>query len=299
MNQLIKATRIFSAALPSAEAMREHLANEAFSDPLGTQLSSCGFVPMEQGTYVADFPGGYAFRFRFAQKVIPGSIVKQALADACTEIEQSEGRKPGKKEKAEVKARLIEEMALQAFVKTTDVIAYFRSTTNHLFVPTLSSNIGDKLMTKLVFAVESLKTETIHVSEVTQGLTARLKKWLDEADDDAFGAFYPVNEVDLEQEERSVKVKMTGLQQAHRTLTSSLGQGFAVKSIGLSLYGDEFKLTSDFKLRSINFAEPEPADENDFEPTFEAQAFFEVEHLGLIIDQLVQLFSYKEDVQVP
>lgn len=298
MTQLIKATRIFAAALPSAEAMREHLANEYFVEPRPTDLATSGFVHMDQGTFVTEFPGGYAFKFRLAQKVIPASVIKQAIADACKVIEETTGRKPGKKEKREIKETLIVELSAQAFVRTTDVICYFRTATNHLLVPTLSKAVGDRLMSKLVTAVETVKTETIHVSNVTQGLTARLAKFLNEGEDSAFGEFYPVNEVDLEQDSRSVRVKMTGLQQAHKALTSSLAQGFAVNAIGLSLNGDEFKLTHDFKLRSIVLAETEDVDENDFEPTFEAQAFMEVGHIGLIVDALVEMFSYQEDVQV-
>lgn len=299
MTQLIKATRIFSAALPSAEAMREHLAAEPFAEPLALQLSTCGFVEMEQGTYITEFPGGYAFKFRHAQKVIPASVIKQAMADAVREIETETGRKPGKKEKQEIKEGIIAEFSAQAFVRAVDVIAYFRTNTNHLLVPTLSKTIGDKLMTKLVLAVESVKTETIHVSNVTQGLTARLKKWLDDGDDDAFGDFYPVNEVDLEQEDRKVKVKMSSLQQARIALESSLGQGFGVNAIGLSLDGDEFKLTDDFKLRAIRLAESDQEVQPEQEPTFEAQAAIEVDRIGMVVDKLVEMFSYQEDVQVP
>lgn len=300
MTQLIKATRIFTAALPSAETMREHLATETFAEPLGTQLSTSGFVPMEQGTFVTEFPGGYAFRFRFAQKVIPASVIKQAVADECAKVEADTGRKPGKKEKREIKEHVITTLSAQAFVRNTDVIAYFRTATNHLLVPTLSKTIGDKLMTQLVIAVETVKTETIHVSNVTQGLTARLKKWLDD-EDCPFGDFYPVNEVDLEQENRSVRVKMVALQSARAAMESSLAQGFAVNAIGLSLNGDEFKLTHDFKLRSIVLAEDVDmdAEENaDKEATFRADAAIEVDRIGLIVDALVEMFSYQEDVQV-
>lgn len=293
MTQLIKATRIFNAALPSAEAMRGHLANEAFAEPLATQLTTCGFVPMEQGTYVTEFPGGYAFRFRIAQKVLPASVIKDALASEIKAIEADTGRKPGKNEKREIKENIIEDLAQQAFVRYTDVIAYFRQETNHLFVPTLSKAVGDKLMTKLVAAVESVKTETIHVSNVTQGLTARLTHWLT-GDEGAFGEFYPVNEAEMKQDTRSVKVKMTGLQQARSALMAALAQEFAVSSIGLSLDGDEFKLTDDFKLRSINLLDPEQGEQLEEEPTFEAQAGIEVDSIGLIVDQLVEMFSYKE-----
>ena len=284
--------------------MREHLPHEVFNEPLPTELSTCGFVPMEQGTFVTEFPGGYAFRFRLAQKVIPGSVVKQAVADECAKIEQDTGRKPGKKEKREIKESTIADFAAQAFVRTTDVICYFRIATNQLLVPTFGKAIGDKLMSKLVMAVESVKTETIHVSNVTQGLTARLKKWLDDGDDDAFGAFYPVNEVDLDQDERSVRVKMSALQQARGTLTSSLSQGFYVNAVGLTLDGDEFKLTHDFKLRAIRLADPEEmlTEETEGEPGFEAQAAIEVDRIGLIVDALVEMFQYDEeqkDVPVP
>lgn len=300
MTQLIKATRIFTAALPSAEALRGHLASEAFAEPGAFALASYGFVPMDQGTFVTEFPGGYAFKFRYAQKVIPGSIIKQAMADAVREIENETGRKPGKKEKAEIKERIITEFSAQAFVRTTDVICYFRSATNHLLVPTLSKTIGDRLMTKLVFAVESLKTETIHVSNVTQGLTARLKKWLDD-EDNSFGEFYPVNEVDLEQEHRSVRVKMAALQSARATMESSLDQQFSVSAIGLSLGVDEFKFTHDFKLRAIKLADPDEVsnEETEGEPGFEAQAAIEVDRIGLIVDALVEMFLPEQDVQVP
>jgi len=299
VNQLIKATRVFVAHLPSADAMREHLANEAFTEPLSTQLSTCGFVPMEQGTLVSAFPGGYAFRFRFAQKVLPGSVIKQAVADECAKIEQDTGRKPGKKEKREIKETIIADLAAQAFVRTTDVIAYFRTATNQLLVPTLSKTIGDKLMSKLVMAVESVKTETIHVSNVTQGLTARLTKWLDD-EEDAFGEFEPVNEVDLEQDERSVRVKMIALQQARSTLTSSLEQGFTVNALGLAFDGDDFKLTHDFKLRAISLLDPEEvSEETEDEPGFEAQAAIEVDRIGKIIDALVEMFQHDEPEDVP
>lgn len=306
MTQLIKATRIFAAALPSAEAMRGHLATETFAEPLATELATSGFVPMDQGTFVTEFPGGYAFKFRLAQKVLPGSVVKQAVADECAKVEQDTGRKPGKKEKREIKEALIVELSAQAFTRTTDVICYFRTATNHLLVPTLSKAVGDRLMSKLVAAVETVKTETIHVSNVTQGLTARLAKFLNEGEDSAFGEFYPVNEVDLEQDSRSVRVKMTGLQQAHKALTSSLAQGFAVNAIGLSLTGDEFKLTHDFKLRSIVLSADVDldADAIEKEPGFEANAAIEVDRIGLIVDALVEMFSYQEaespeGVQVP
>lgn len=296
MTQLIKATRIFVAHLPPAEALRGHLANENFVDPLSTELSRGGFVPMEQGTYVTEFPGGYAFKFRFAQKVLPASVVKDELDARCAAVEADTGRKPGKKEKRQIKDEVIDDLAIQAFVRTTDVIAYFRSATNQLFVPTLSKVLGDKLMTKLVAAVETVKTETIHVSNVTQGLTARLTKWLDD-EEVAFGEFEPVNEVDLEQGERSVKVKMTGLQQARSALSSSLDQGFSVSAIGLSLEGDEFKLTHDFKLRAINLGDPDDVLEDA--PTFKAQAAIEVDRIGQIVDELVAMFQPEEDVQVP
>lgn len=301
MTQLIKATRIFSAALPSAEALRGHLANEAFAEPGALALASYGFVEMDQGTFVAEFPGGYAFRFRYAQKVIPASVIKQAVADAVREIEDETGRKPGKKEKADIKASLVEDFAARAFVRTTDVICYFRSATNHLLVPTLSKTIGDRLMTKLVFAVESLKTETIHVSNVTQGLTARLKKWLDD-EDNSFGEFYPVNEVDLEQESRSVRVKMAALQSARATMESSLAQQFSVNAIGLMLNEDEFKLTDDFRLRSIVLADPQDereAEDQSGSAGFEAQAALEVHAIGGIVDALVEMFQPEEDVPVP
>lgn len=294
MTQLIKATRVFVAALPSADAMRGHLSlpDHVFAPPTSTALLSYGFVPMDDDNeFVSEFPGGYAFKFRLEQKMIPASVIKENVAATCNLIEAETGRKPGKKEKREVREQVIEELASQAFSRPTEVTSYFHAASNRLFVPTLSKVVGDRLMSALVDAVETVKTETIHVSEVTQGLTARLTKWLG-GDFDAFGGFSPVNVVDLEQGDRQVKVKMESLQQAQESLRSCLSQGFSVTSVGLRHNEMEFKLRSDFKLAAIHH--DEVAGDAETESGFASDAATEVAVLNDVVDLLVEMFTYKE-----
>ena len=295
MTQKIKMARVFVMALPAdINTLEGHLDNCKFVEPLASQVASSGFVPVpgvDTVSLAAPFPGGVAFAVRFDEKVIPKSVLKEEVQKEVDKIAAETGRKPGKKEKADIKEMVLLDMAAQAFVKTTIVTVYYETATGRLYVPVASSRYVNRITSLIVEAVESVKTETIHVNSVTKGLTARLKDWL-ETGDDAFGEFHPCNEVQLESAERRIKVKMTGLQQAQAALRAALEQGFTVQSLGLDLQGTMFTLNNEFVIRSLNWEAPE-VQEGD-EDLWAAQIAFEVSKVSEVVTGLVELFAYDE-----
>lgn len=294
--KLIKAAITYKATIPTdTVALSGHLQEHFFTECMELQLRSVGFVPpAEEGELVAPFPGGLAFRVRIDDKVVPSAAVKAEVQKRAEAIEADTGRKVGRKHRAEIKDNVMIEFASRALVKTTAAVTCFYDIANgYLIVSTGSKKIADVCVTLLIKAVGSVKTETINVSDIKHGLTTRLNTWL--ADDEGFGEFQPCDEVALVNEGRKVGVKMTSLQQARQGLSEALLAGFKVKSIGFHHGGVDFRLTSDFHLKGITFTEDLTEDEED--NYWAAEAAVQVKRVSGVINHLVEMLSYKDEVQ--
>lgn len=294
--KLIKSAIVYKAQIPvDAATLHNHLSERAFQPPLQLQARSAGFVPPTEGDrLVAEFGGGLAFSVRVDDKVVPGSTWKSRTEERVAEIQKETGRKVGRKQRREIKDQVYTVLLAQALTKTTAVIpCFYESVSGFLIVATTSKKLADLCVSQLVHAVGSVKTETIHVSDVKHGLTTRLQKWLDsEGDDEVFAGFHPCDEAALVQEKRKVSVRMTSLQAARAGLEEALLSGFSVTSLGFALADMEFRLTSDFHLKGISFVE-------DADPSSEelwgAAAALQVRHVGEVVSRLCELLGYKEE----
>lgn len=296
--KLIKAAMTYKATIPTdANTLATHLAEKAFSECIPSQIRSVGFVnPSDEGTgLVQTFPGGLAFRVRIDEKIIPAGTVRDEVEKQVNIIKATTGRKPGKKERAEIKDVVLHELCQRALVRTKASVTCFYDIANgYLIVPTASKPVADICTSLLVQAVGSVKTETINVSGVKHGLTTRLRQWLNE-DDDAFGAFQPCDDVALAAEGRKITVKMSSLQLARRGLDEAMAVGFEVNSIGFHFAGMDFCLTSDFNLKGIKFLEHEIPEEE--ESIWAADAAMQVKMVSSVINELAALLSYKDEVK--
>ena len=80
MKQLIKSATVYSAELPAAEHLEQHLQENAFTEMTDLQIRAVGFVAFDSGLYTAQFPGGVAFKVRIDEKIIPASQVEVDFA---------------------------------------------------------------------------------------------------------------------------------------------------------------------------------------------------------------------------
>ena len=296
--KLIKAAITYKATIPTdVAALSAHLAEKPFTECMDMELRSVGFVlPTDESTgLVQTFPGGLAFRVRIDEKIIPSATVKAEVEKQVAAIKASTGRKVGKKERAEIKDGVMLDLCRRALVKTKASVTCFYDIANgYLIVPTASKSIADICTSLLVQAVGSVKTETINVAEVKHGLTTRLQKWLAD-DDEAFGDFQPCDDVALSAEGRKITVKMSSFQLARKGLEEAITSGFQVTSIGFHFAGMDFRLTSDFHLKGITFAEHELPEEE--ESLWAADAAVQVKKVSSAINELAALLSYKEEAK--
>lgn len=294
MKQLIKSAIVYNAVLPSEDSLREHLASSQFVEPMSLQSSSIGFVPREGAdSLVEGFPGGLSFTVRIDQKIVPGSVVNAELVKRIKSLELSTGRKPGKKERAELKLDIQAELNQRALIRTMLITCFHHTASNMLIIPTTNKKLASSIVGELVNAVGSVKTTTIHVSNVKQGLTTRLKAWLD-GDEDSFSGLQPRDEVALEQDSRRVTVKVGELMATQQGLNEALCSGFQVKALGFMFSaGTALKLTDDFHLRAVSFAHPPVEGDDDL---FAAEAALEVQEIADVVTFLCEMFGYSEEV---
>jgi recombination associated protein RdgC len=294
--KLIKNAIVYKAELPAAHLLSDHLNENPFSDPQPTDDGSLGFI--KRGENLVDvYPGGVAFTVRMADKIIPAAAVKAEVDKRAKALAESLGKtKVPKKIKAEIKDQVVLEFRLKALIKTTEVTSFYNLQTRHLIVSTSSQKTADRVTSLLVRAVGSVKTETINVSGLQHGLTTRISAWLSGQNEDAFGDFSPVGQVALSLGDQKVSVKVESLENAKDGLTEALAAGMGVDSVSLCAGNDiQFKLTSDFHLKSIDF--PVASESADADDIWLHEASVQVTHVSGLMTALEDLLSYKEELK--
>jgi recombination associated protein RdgC len=308
MNLSLKAAIVYKAEIPvDITALNEHLQTRAFSPPGNMQLTAHGFVPpVDDGdeSLAREFTDGIVMSVRVDERVIPPQVLREETTKAIKAAERATGHKAGKKQRAEIKDGVLLQLMSIAMIRTVAVVpCYYHKPTGFLIVATTSKTQADICTSLMVHAVGSMKTETIHVSEVKHGLTTRLKNWLVSQEDEVepedgevgFGDFEPVDTATLslkfgDSEARKITVQMCDLNSARTGLLDALGKGFSVRSIGLTRSGLTFVMTDEFRFKSIEFPVIE---DDDGDGTWQTEVCLQVDMVADAVEAMTKMFAYK------
>lgn len=294
----IKQAIVYSAELPKAELLAQHLAEMAHQ-PIGeTELIRASFVPNRvSNELVTEFEGGLAFDLRIEEKILPKSIVRAKAKERVKELEDRYGRMK-KVEREAIFDQVLVELAKTALVKTAIISAFYRPAEKFLIVAVGSKRMANILVGTLIQAVGSVKTTTIHVSDIKNGLTTRLKAHLDGADDafDGFEVGTSVSTVKITGEK--VTYALDDLESARKGLVDGLANGFQVTHLALARAGVDFKLTSDFHFKAVRFADADDDSSQDegADTVFmwRQDAAVQALQFSQVISGLCDLLGYKE-----
>ncbi len=294
--KLIKNALVYKAELPGAATLEKHLEEKPFTDPLELSSGSVGFISRSGEGLVDVFHDGLAFTVRIDEKIIPAGAVKAELEKQTKVILEREGcTRLGKQEKADLKDLIVIGFRKKALIKTTVVTCFYDTRNKYLIIPVTSRTTANIIVTLLISAVGSVKTETIHISDVKHGLTTRMDAWL-KGDVDAFGEFDPCADVALTQGGQKLTVQMEAVSNAKEGLEKAFSTGFTIKSMRLSSSNEvSFRLTSDFAFKSIRF--PVTATEDNVEDAWLHEASVQVLNMSSIITELCDMLGYKEPEQ--
>lgn len=299
MSNLIKSAIVYAATLPQAHHLGMHLAERPYAEILPTELSRTSFVPHKiSGELVTEFVGGYAFCMRVDEKILPKAVVKASAARRIAAIEKMSGQRLNKKERLAIEDDELVRLAKTALVKTAIITVYYRADKNYLIVPVSNKTMASRVIGNLIDVVGSVKTTTIHISDIKNGLTTRLKNHLND-DHEAFAVneFLLGEQVELARRSERVSYKLDALLAAKDGILERIECGFEVRALSLGYGGVEFKLNQDFTFKQVSFLDDithNPEDDGVF--IWQQEASIQSMLFGNVITSLCDLLGYQPPV---
>ena len=159
----------WSASLSEAEAALDKF---RFVPCTPSQEKSTGWTEprgQDHGPLVESVGGQWVLEFMIEAKTLPGSVVRRKVDERCAQIEATTGRKPGKKEKRDLKEDITQELLPMAFTRHARVAVWIDPKEHRLVINATNAARADEVVTSLVksfegFAVTQVNT---HIEPAT------------------------------------------------------------------------------------------------------------------------------------
>lgn len=237
------------------EAMEAALAKMPFQPCGATQPESYGWAPprgQAHGALVELVAGQRILRFMHESKAVPGSVVKRRLEERCAQIEEKEGRKPGRKESRELRDEIVQELLPMAFARTASILVWLDLEQGRLVLDCASTGKADTLVSALVECLAGLQVSLLNTQVSPQ---AAMTQWLTGNADEWPAHFAPGREVELKSgDEMNSVVKFTRHPLDDEEMKRHIAQGKLPTQLALDWEGRvSFVLTEGTQLKKIAF----------------------------------------------
>lgn len=127
----------------------EKIIERGVTDPGPTSWSSIGFVDVLINEPLVDLQGGgYMACVQVNDRILPGAVVREGMVKMIDSITQRDGRKPSKKQYAEIKDQVVLELLPKAFIRRKYIPVFIDST--NLIVFTSSAKTADDVINLIV-----------------------------------------------------------------------------------------------------------------------------------------------------
>jgi recombination associated protein RdgC len=190
---------------------------------------------------------------QFQQKILPASVINEALSKKTAEIEAQEGRRPGRREREQLKEDIRAEKLPKAFTKTSRVSLFYDIRHKVLVVNASSEKKADTVTAYLREAIGSLPilpfAKSVSGADILTG-------WYRDAElrPDSVSVQTPVYLTMVQ--DPSVKSSHRNLDLHAKEIEQGLDSGMRVKKVGFefddALYGT---IDEKFTLRNLKFSE--------------------------------------------
>lgn len=136
------------------EALRDNQCQPCGSQSLRTE----GFVPPVKGReeMVYQVDGFILFAYQETTRLLPGPVVKEMLDEKVEQLQEEEGRKVGRKEKADLKEQIIFELMPRAFTRSRRTSVVIDTERNRIMVDSASAARAEEAVACLRKALGSL-----------------------------------------------------------------------------------------------------------------------------------------------
>ena len=163
--------------LPDTETLCEKLAAAAFAPPQGLDWFGEGFAAPQPFSPEPVFPADFTWSvaLKKSEKVLPAGVIRDILDEKVQEIQDSEGRSVGRKEKQELKERITDDLLPRAFTRSSRTAAVCDSRHGFLLVGSASANKVENLLSKLREALGGLEAR---LPDTAQSPASLMTDWL-------------------------------------------------------------------------------------------------------------------------
>jgi recombination associated protein RdgC len=277
-------------AMPSLDDLDEMLAAQSFQTIGATQELSVGFIQprdFEHGQMVESIGGQQVMAVAVETKSVPGSIVRERVAEVCQIVENDTGRKPGKKERRQITEDVVLELLPTAFPKKVHIPVWLDAQRRLIVVGTASQSKVDHVVAALIQAVTGL---AIHYLNTVTSPQAAMTQWLlAETPDD-----WPDN-LNIEREcvlqsvgYDGATVKFSRHHLANDEVRKHVSEGKLPTALALSWDGKvSFVLTNCLQFKKVAFLDGVMDGGDEHEDRFDADVALSTGLLGPLLDDVI------------
>ncbi|RYZ11824.1 MAG: recombination-associated protein RdgC [Comamonadaceae bacterium] len=152
----------WSQPLDQAE---QGLAAQRFVPCSPSQEKSAGWTEPRgeaNGPLVESVGGQWLLDYMIESKAVPASVVKRKVDEQAARIEAETGRKPGKREKKELKEDALRELLPMAFTRHARVAVWIDPVDRRLVVNSGNQGRADEVVTALVKSLDGFAVTALH-----------------------------------------------------------------------------------------------------------------------------------------
>lgn len=255
-----------------------------------------GWLPprgQEHGMLVESVGGQWILRFMAETRAVPAAVIQRRVQEMCKHIEATSGRKPGKKERRDLKEEAKAALLPQAFPRQQSVWVWLDLQNKRLMLDTSSSALSDDILTSLVNLLDGFVPKSLDTQLNSDAFPSSIMStWL--AAQTSPAGFTIGQECELKSSEKgtpSVRYKSVPL------LTDEVRDHIrsGKRPIRLALYwGDRvhFVLTDRLQLKKLGIANDVVRERvNPKDDEFDAAAFVATQELNGLISDLMLAFK--------
>lgn len=209
------------------EAVPEYL---HASDPTGGQWRCVGLTECHEGNFVHDLDGaGMLLKVQFNERILPGNVRDEHLTTLLASISEREGRKPSKKEYAQLRDQVEFELLPKSHIKRTSVYVLVSPEDNLVFAFTSSAKKADEAMTILGSLINETHTNSWMPYQVKSGMIEWMTALVRTSHD---SQFQPTDAAVLKKAKETVRIKDKDLA-SHDVMQLLKGDEFDVHELAM------------------------------------------------------------------
>lgn len=160
---MFKSITIYKLKTENPDLIGQDLTPHIFTPCGPTQPLALGWVAprgVEHGALIESIGGHHIMRVRIESRAVPGDAVKREVAELAQKIEESTGRKPGRKQTKELQEEARLTLLPKAFSKFSEVPVWLDQKAGLLILGT-SGTKAETIVTHLVRSFEGLSVEPL------------------------------------------------------------------------------------------------------------------------------------------